>query len=61
VLPISPYKALVEYTVFSKKELSADVYNRELNSYIKNVLNINDFKILEGETGSIPMSDVNSP
>lgn len=61
VLPLTLNKALIEYTVFSKELLSKDLYHAELKSYINSCLNIIDFKILESEFGSIPMSVANSP
>ncbi|WP_166921635.1 lycopene cyclase family protein [Flavobacterium poyangense] len=55
VLPMSKTEALVEYTLFSEKVLPNDVYETEIQNYLKN-LGATDYEILEKEQGSIPMS-----
>lgn len=55
VLPLSPKKALFEYTLFSKNTLSNDAYESELSAYIKN-RGILKYKIYEKEEGVIPMT-----
>jgi lycopene beta-cyclase len=57
VLPVSANRALVEYTVFSDKLLSPEEYDRELHTYIRDFLKIEDFNIEEEEFGVIPMTD----
>ena len=57
VLPISPTKALVEFTFFTTFLTEEKVYDEFLENYIKNILKINDFKITETEKGVIPMTD----
>ena len=57
VLPISPTKALVEFTFFTAFLTEEKVYDEFLENYIKNILKINDFKITETEKGVIPMTD----
>jgi len=61
VLPLTPNKALVEYTVFSTSLLPAEIYYQELEDYIRSYLTTNKYKILETEGGAIPMSAANSP
>jgi len=55
VLPLSPTKALVEYTLFSKKKLHQAAYERELRAYLTDK-NIRGVTIEETEQGSIPMT-----
>lgn len=55
VLPASKTEALVEYTLFSEKLLTAEEYEKEIQLYLKK-LGINEFEITEKEQGSIPMT-----
>lgn len=57
VLPLSPNRALVEYTVFSEQELPAAAYTTALEQYIREQLKCTDYTIKEREHGVIPMSD----
>lgn len=57
VLPVDEKRAFVEYTVFSDKLLEPAEYDRELHTYIRDVLNIQDFEIHHEEFGVIPMTD----
>jgi lycopene beta-cyclase len=61
VLPFSSKKALVEYTLFSPQWLKAEQYDEGLRSYISEQLKIADYKILDEETGSIPMTNYPFP
>ena len=56
VLPISKTKALIEYTLFSKKILTKEKYTLALEKYIKEDLNITDYTITHEEFGVIPMT-----
>ena len=56
VLPTSTTKALVEYTLFSEKVLKKEEYEAELKEYIRESLNIENYKITHTEYGVIPMS-----
>lgn len=56
VLPTSTKEALVEYTLFSPEVLNKEEYNLEIKKYIKNELNITNYKIKHKEFGIIPMS-----
>lgn len=56
VLPTKPDEALIEYTLFSKAILDKDKYNIALESYIKDYLKIEEYKITHKEYGVIPMS-----
>ncbi len=55
VLPLSRSKALIEYTLFSPKELDKNEYISSIKQYMKN-LNPGDYKVIETEKGSIPMT-----
>jgi len=57
VLPFSPRKALVEYTLFSATLLERDEYEKALREYFSEVLQISDYRIQAVESGVIPMSD----
>lgn len=56
VLPFSPTKALVEFTLFDQALLTDQQYNDMLNQYIHQYLKIDVFDIKEVEKGQIPMS-----
>ena len=56
VLPVSPTRALVEYTLFTKYVLDERDYESQLKSYIENHLRIGSYRIQEKEFGVIPMS-----
>ncbi len=58
VLPMSETRALVEYTLFSDKLLAPEDYDRELHTYLRDYLKIEDFTIESEEFGVIPMTDV---
>ncbi|WP_291723235.1 lycopene cyclase family protein [Bernardetia sp.] len=59
ILPFSPTKALVEYTLFSDELLrNKELYKVRLESYIATKLGVENYKIEEEEEyGVIPMSD----
>jgi lycopene beta-cyclase len=61
VLPMSSTTALVEYTLFTKTLLKEESYDEALKDYIKNRLQITDYKILHTEFGIIPMTDYKFP
>ena len=55
VLPTSKTEALLEYTLFSHQHLETSEYELELGNYIQK-LGITNYKIIEKERGSIPMT-----
>ncbi|MFJ3926280.1 lycopene cyclase family protein [Streptomyces sp. NPDC090022] len=57
VLPTSPHEALVEYTEFSPRVLTASGYETALRHYAEDVLALGDMEIVATETGVIPMTD----
>ena len=56
VLPFSTQKALVEYTLFSGSLLEESEYEAAIEDYIQNDLGISEYRVLEKETGRIPMT-----
>lgn len=56
-LPLSDEELFIEYTLFSKSLLDAEEYDRQLMIYIRDVLKIEQYDILEQEFGVIPMTD----
>ncbi len=56
VLPFSPNKALVEYTLFTPQLLDPEQYDEELRQYIRQYLQLTEYTITEEEFGVIPMS-----
>ena len=57
ILPFSAREALVEYTLFSTNLLTESEYEEALGEYIESVLRLRSYRILERETGRIPMTD----
>lgn len=56
VLPTSKRKALVELAIFSNELMSQPEYDRHIQQYIRDYLNIEQYHILEREYGVIPMT-----
>ena len=57
VLPVSTNKALVEFTFFTPFFTDEKVYDLMLEKYLKEILTIPEWKVIETEMGSIPMTD----
>ncbi len=57
VLPVSPTKALVEFTLFTEDLIAYDAYDDYLRRYIQEALKIEQYHISKVEFGIIPMSD----
>ncbi|MEW2249309.1 lycopene cyclase family protein [Streptomyces sp. NPDC006975] len=57
VLPTAGREALVEYTEFSRRTLSASAYEAAVRHYVTDVLRLGDVEVLATETGVIPMTD----
>nr|WP_068887158.1 lycopene cyclase family protein [Pedobacter panaciterrae] len=57
ILPLDPRSALIEYTVFSERELSIECYAAALKKYITEQLHCKQYTIKAKEYGVIPMSD----
>lgn len=56
VLPLDDRKALVEYTLFSKKLLSPAEYSVEISKYLDVKFNRQPYHIMHEEIGAIPMT-----
>jgi lycopene beta-cyclase len=61
VLPVSTKRALVEYTLFTEKELEPGQYDKGLRDFIANELKLTDYRIAETEQGIIPMTNMVFP
>lgn len=59
VLPLSPSRALVEYTLFSAEPLPAQEYEEAINDYLELHYGEAGYTILEREKGNIPMTCFN--
>ena len=57
VMPLSPTKALVEYTLFTPALLPDEKYDQALKEYIADFLKISEYTIAEREFGIIPMTN----
>lgn len=57
VLPFSPCKALVEYTLFSPRPLPKTEYEAAIRAYLETTLGVKDYRIVAEEIGAIPMTD----
>jgi lycopene beta-cyclase len=59
VLPFSKRKALIEFTYFTEQLVKESVYDTYIKTYIKDYLHVDEYQIIETETGHIPMSTFN--
>ncbi len=57
VLPFSPTKAMVEFTLFTPDLIEYDAYDILLKKYIQDILKIDQYHITKVEYGVIPMTD----
>lgn len=57
VLPFSKTEALVEFTYFNAHLVEEQVYDDFIKQYIKQYLKLDNYKIIETETGQIPMTN----
>ena len=58
VLPYAGNRALVEYTLFGAKLLGDEEYVAPLERYIRDVLGLDEYRVVEREKGVIPMTDL---
>ncbi|MFD1163179.1 lycopene cyclase family protein [Hwangdonia seohaensis] len=56
VLPFSKTEALVEFTYFTEQLVDEEIYDKFIKTYIKEYLKIDNYTIVETETGQIPMT-----
>ncbi|MFE9726764.1 lycopene cyclase family protein [Streptomyces sp. NPDC005794] len=61
VLPLSPDRALVEYTEFSRAPLATAAYEAALRQYTGDVLRLGPLTVESAEQGVIPMTDARFP
>ncbi len=61
VLPLSTHRALVEFTLFSRRLLPIAAYDEALKHYLKAWLRLSAFTVEEEEFGIIPMTDYSFP
>ncbi|MEU9351324.1 lycopene cyclase family protein [Streptomyces griseoloalbus] len=61
VLPMGRHQALVEYTEFSHRPLSASGYEAAVRHYADDILRLGELRVLSTETGVIPMTDAPMP
>jgi lycopene beta-cyclase len=61
VLPTSPREALVEYTEFTRDVLDDAGYDAALRHYVRDVLHLPPFEVVDVEQGAIPMTDAPFP
>jgi len=57
VLPFSPTKALVEYTLFSPSTLPGPRYQKALEAYIGQQIGAKHYTVVQKEQGVIPMTN----
>ena len=57
VLPFSEKEALVEFTFFTPFLTEDSIYDKHLEGYIRDILKIKEYKVIESEKGVIPMTD----
>ncbi len=57
VLPFSKNEALVEFTYFTENIVEEATYDSFIKQYINDYLNIENYQIIETETGQIPMTN----
>lgn len=61
VMPFSPTRALVEYTLFTNDLLVPSDYDEGLKKHIQEYLNVTSYKVVEEEFGIIPMTNFKFP
>jgi len=57
VLPFSAREALVEYTVFTQNRNENTNFDQQIGSYLRDVLDLNEYEVTETEKGAIPMTN----
>ena len=57
VLPFTPRKALVEYTLFSETPLPKAEYEAAIREYLAETLGLKSYRVVGEEVGAIPMTD----
>jgi lycopene beta-cyclase len=58
ILPTSSHEALVEFTFFNEEVVEENVYDQMLSTYLRDYLQIREYKIESVEKGVIPMTSI---
>ncbi|MCH6235102.1 lycopene cyclase family protein [Cognataquiflexum rubidum] len=61
VLPYNKKEALIEYTLYTKGDIDIPMLERELANYLNNQLGVSEYDISFKESGSIPMTTLETP
>ncbi len=61
IMPFSPTRALIEYTLFTEELIGLSQYDDALKTYIEKYLPPCSYKVLEEEIGVIPMTNHKFP
>lgn len=61
VMPLSPRRALVEYTLFTPDLLDSAAYDKGLSDYIGTHMGLTEYRVAEEEFGVIPMTNHRFP
>lgn len=61
VLPYNKKEALIEYTLYTKGDIDILMLERELANYLNNQLGVSEYDISFKESGSIPMTTLETP
>ncbi len=61
VMPITPTRALVEYTMFTKELLPEEMYDEAIRKYIADTLQVAEYTKEHTEFGVIPMTNQQFP
>lgn len=61
VMPFSPTRALVEFTLFTPSLLVQEAYDQGLKDYLKTFMQLEEYTVVEEEYGVIPMTDHEFP
>ncbi len=57
ILPFSEHRALVEYTLFSAELLRDDEYIHAIETYLREIVGVTEYRVVDRERGVIPMTD----
>jgi lycopene beta-cyclase len=61
IMPFSPTRALVEYTLFTEELIGITQYDEAIKNYIDKYIQPGNYKVMEEEMGVIPMTNHRFP
>jgi lycopene beta-cyclase len=61
IMPFSPTRALVEYTLFTEELIGITQYDEAIKTYIDKYIQPGNYKVMEEEMGVIPMTNHRFP